>query len=86
MELPYQPQPGVRDGIPTAAGNWMNFLRVRDLLIVPIFGMKGDERALGVIRNVHPGLAVDAVDCRDLAEEGGSIHCVTWQARVAESP
>ena len=82
VELPYEPQPGVRDGIPTAAGNWMNFLRVRDLLIVPVFGMKGDERALDILGEVHPGYAVETVDCRELAEEGGSIHCVTWQARL----
>ena len=83
VELPYEPQPGGRDGIPTAAGNWINFLRVRDLLIVPVFGMKGDERALGVLRDLHPGYAVQAVDCRELAEEGGLIHCVTWQVRLA---
>ncbi len=83
VELPYQPQPGVRNGMPTAAGNWMNFLRVRDLVIVPNFGMKGHERALGVLRDVHPGCAVEAVECRELAKEGGLIHCVTWQARLA---
>jgi agmatine deiminase len=84
VELPYEPQPGRRDGIPSAAGNWMNFLRDRDLLMVPTFGMKGDERALGILRDVHPGYAVETVDCRRLAEEGGSIHCITWQAHLAE--
>jgi len=58
----------------------MNFLRVRDLLIVPDFGMKGDERAVGVLREVHPRHAVESVDCRELAEEGGLLHCLTWQA------
>ena len=48
----------------------MNFLRVRDLLIVPVFGMKGDERALGILRDVHPGFAVEAVECGELAERG----------------
>ena len=73
VELPYRPQPGVRDGIPTAAGNWMNFLRVRDLLIVPCFGLKGDERALGILRDVHPEYVVDAVQCGKLAGEGGLL-------------
>lgn len=87
VELPYEPQPGGREGIPTAAGNWMNFLRVRDLVVVPVFGMKGDERALGVLRDVHRGSArgsaVEALECRELAEVGGLLHCVTWQARLA---
>ena len=80
VELPYEPQPGGRNGILTAAGNWMNFLRVRDLLIVPTFGMKGDEQAIDILGDVHSGYAVETVDCRELAEEGGLLHCATWQA------
>lgn len=83
IKLPYDPQAGGRDGMPTAAGNWINFLRVHHLLIVPVFGLRGDERALGILRDAHPGFAVEAVECRDLAEEGGSIHCVTWQAKLS---
>ena len=82
VELPYQPQPGVRNGIPTAAGNWMNFLRVRDLLIIPVFGIKGDELALGVLRDIYPGYTVEAVECGGLAKDGGLIRCVTWQANM----
>lgn len=84
VELPYEPRPGGRDGIPTAAGNWINFLRVGDVLIVPAFKMRGDERARAILRDVHPGVSVESVGCRELAAEGGSIHCVTWQARLAE--
>jgi agmatine deiminase len=82
IELPYDLQPGGRDGIPTAAGNWMNFLRIGDLLIVPTFGMTGDERALGIMRDAYMGYVIEAVECRELAEEGGLLHCVTWQARL----
>ncbi len=58
----------------------MKFLRVRDVVIVPVFGMKVDDRALSVLRDVHPGLAVEAIECRELAAAGGLLHCVTWQA------
>jgi agmatine/peptidylarginine deiminase len=82
IELPYEPQPGGRRGIPTAAGNWMNFLRIRGVVIVPTFGLSGDRPALDAVKDVHPGHAVEAVDCRALALEGGLLHCVTWQARL----
>jgi agmatine deiminase len=82
IELPYDPQRGGRGGMPTAAGNWMNFLRVRDVLIAPVFGMSGDDRALEILREVHPSYTVEALDCRELAEEGGLVHCLTWQARL----
>jgi agmatine/peptidylarginine deiminase len=74
IELPYEPQPSGRDGIPTAAGNWMNFLRIGDLLIVPTFGMRGDQRALGILRDAYPGHEIQALFCRDLQKrEGCSI-------------
>lgn len=82
IDLPYDPQPGGRDGIPTAAGNWMNFLQIGDLLIVPTFGMRGDERALGILRDAYAGREVKALECRELAEDGGLIRCVTWQGRL----
>lgn len=84
LELPYEPQPGGRGGMSTAAGNWMNFLRIRDLLIVPVFGLNGVDRAMAILSDVHPGYAIEAVACRDLAEEGGLLHCVTWHARSTE--
>lgn len=83
VELPYEPQSDERDGIPTAAGNWNNFVRVRELVIVPTFGLRGDEQAIRRLGELHPGHAVEPVDCRALAADGGLLHCVTWQAIIA---
>jgi agmatine/peptidylarginine deiminase len=47
--------------------------------------MKGDERAVGSLKDIHPGFAMEAVECRKVAEEGELLHCVTWQARLNES-
>ena len=69
--------------MPTAAGTWMNILRVRDVLIVPVFGLSGDDRAVRTLRKVHPSYVVDSLDCSEPAEEGGLVHCVTWQARLS---
>jgi agmatine/peptidylarginine deiminase len=60
----------------------MNFLRIRGVVIVPTFGLSGDRPALDALKDVHPGHAVEPVDCRALAPEGGLLHCVTWQARL----
>ncbi len=81
VELPYKPQRGSHNGMPTAVGNWINFLRVRDLLIVPVFGLKADDQPIRMLLELHPGYAVEVVDCRELALEGGLLRCVTWQAR-----
>jgi agmatine deiminase len=82
VELPYDVKSGKLDGIPTAAGNWMNFLRVENLLIVPVFGLEGDGRAIEIVMKTHPRHSVETIDCRNMADEGGLIHCVTWQAKL----
>lgn len=82
LVLPYRPRSGGRRRIPTAATNSMNFLWIRDLLIAPAFGLNGDDRALAILSDLHQEHPIEALACRDLAEEGGLLHCVTWQARL----
>ena len=84
VELPYEPRPGGHEGMPTAAGNWINFLRVGELMIVPRFGIRGDDRAFGMLRDLHPGHSVKALECRGLADNGGAIRCATWQAQLTD--
>jgi len=47
---------------------------------------EGGRAGAGNSETSTRGYAVEAVECRELAEEGGSIHCVTWQVQLAESP
>ena len=61
----------------------MNFLRIRDVLIVPTSGSSGDRLALDVLKDVHPGHVVELVDRRALTLEGGLLHCLMWQARLS---
>jgi agmatine/peptidylarginine deiminase len=79
VEISYLPQDDVRDGIPSAVGNWANFLHVGHLIIVPMFGEEQDRSVLGILRDRCPNLAVEGLECRALAEEGGVINCITWQ-------
>jgi agmatine deiminase len=80
IELPYDPASSASGGIPSATGNWMNFLRVRDVLVVPTFGTQEDQHALGILCDLHPRSSVETIDCHELAAEGGVLHCVTWQS------
>lgn len=82
FEIPYSPQGSSRDGIPSAEGNWVNFLRVGRLMVVPMFGMEMDHVVLEMLRECCPHLVVRGLACRELAKEGGVLNCVSWTIRM----
>lgn len=82
--IPYVPEDQVFDGIPSAVGNYVNFLRVGNLMIVPAYGFPEDEIVQKLVVKLLPQCMVESLPCRDLAEEGGVLNCATWTIRHAE--
>ena len=56
-----------------------NFLIVNDGVLVPTYGQRSDDTALGILREVFPGRKVVGIDCRVLLIEGGALHCLSQQ-------
>jgi agmatine deiminase len=70
--------PGWR--LPVLPASYVNFLIVNGGVLVPTFRQaKNDDRALGIIREMFPGREVTGIDCLDLVEEGGTLHCISQQ-------
>jgi agmatine deiminase len=70
--------PGWR--LPVLPASYVNFLIVNDGVLVPTFRQnKNDDRALGMIRELFPGRTVTGIDCLELVEEGGTLHCISQQ-------
>jgi agmatine deiminase len=70
--------PGWR--LPVLPASYVNFLIVNGGLLVPTFRQpRNDDRALGVLRELFPGREVTGIDCLDLVEEGGTLHCISQQ-------
>lgn len=70
--------PGWR--LPVLPASYVNFLIVNDGVLVPTFRQqKNDGAALGLIRELFPGRQITGIDCLDLVEEGGSLHCISQQ-------
>lgn len=59
--------------------SYVNFLFINNALLVPIYGVKEDERALKILRQVCPYLEVVGINCSVLIRQHGSLHCVTMQ-------
>jgi agmatine deiminase len=70
--------PGWR--LPVLPASYVNFLIVNGGVIVPTFRQaSNDDRALGMIRELFPDREITGIDCLDLVEEGGTLHCISQQ-------
>ena len=70
--------PGWR--LPVLPASYVNFLIVNGGVLVPTFRQeKNDDRALGMIRELFHDREVIGIDCLDLVEEGGTLHCISQQ-------
>ncbi len=70
--------PGWR--LPVLPTSYVNYLLVNGGVLVPTFRQRGnDERALGLLREAFPSREVSGIDCLELVEEGGALHCLTQQ-------
>lgn len=84
--LPYVPENVVRDGIHSAVGNYVNFLRVGDLIVVPAYGIPEDDAARAIVAKQLREAHVVSLPCRELAEAGGVLNCAIWTGRLPSRP
>ena len=63
--------------------NWayINYLQVGCKIIVPTFGIPEDRQALNYIREANPYCVVKGFRMRDIARNGGALHCITWNIK-----
>ena len=70
--------PGWR--LPVLPASYVNFLIVNGGVLVPTFRQKkNDDRALGTLRELFSDREVVGIDCLNLVEEGGTLHCISQQ-------
>lgn len=75
--LPYRISHETRGGINSAVGNYINFLKVSNLTVVPHYGLPEDQVALNALSRFLPDDRVIPLCCHELACEGGVLNCVT---------
>ena len=70
--------PGWR--LPLLPASYVNFLIVNGGVLVPTFRQpKNDDHALGLLRELFPNREITGIDCLELVEEGGTLHCISQQ-------
>lgn len=70
-----------REGIPSAYGNHVNFLRVGNTVLLPCYGCKEDEKAMRAIEDACKGIIVRPIKSEssiELSRLGGVFNCISW--------
>lgn len=80
--IPYYHEKKTVAGIPSAVGNFTNYLRTEKVLVVPVYGSVHDEVALKRLTEVFPGLPIIPLEGTALAREGGVLNCVCASYRL----
>ena len=65
----------------SAKGIYINYLETEDYLFVPIFGQTEDDIALKQLSSLIPNKTISPIQCTELAEEGGLLHCISWEKK-----
>ena len=62
----------------SAIGIYVNYLELKDLIILPIFNSTEDQAAVEIIKKTFPNKHIETINYNDIAKEGGLLNCTTW--------
>jgi agmatine deiminase len=82
VPVPYFVEDHATDGIPSAAGCYVNYLRTDRVLILPAFGVARDDAGLRRFESLFPGTRIVPLLCARLARKGGCLNCISWTIRT----
>ena len=60
-------------------GSYVNYYVSNSKVLVPVYNDPNDAVAINILKTVYPAKSVVGIDCRNLYEQGGMVHCVTQQ-------
>ncbi len=79
--LPYEPEDDPT--LVSAVGLYLNYLEMEQAVIVPVFNLPSDEKAMEILTEVFHDRKVVALECSELAKSGGILNCISWNIRKA---
>lgn len=61
-----------------ARGDYINFLEIGDVVLIPSYKYKMDDVALLIYKELFRNKQVIQIDCNEIAVLGGALNCITW--------
>lgn len=64
----------------TALGIYVNFLEIGQLILLPIFEIKGnhDKEVIDLINKIYPDRKIVPININEIGVFGGLINCISW--------
>ncbi len=84
IEVPYNPYSNKTNL--DAKGIYLNYLQMKDIIFVPVYGLKEDEQAIKILKSVFPKEKIVPVPSIEIAKQGGVLNCISWNVRKTLSP
>jgi agmatine deiminase len=76
IEIPYNPYNNKTYG--QANGDYINYLQMNNIIVIPIFGLDDDEIVVRQFEQIFKGQTIATIDSNEVANNGGIINCITW--------
>jgi len=76
IEIPYNPYDNEKDY--DARGLYINYLKMKDFLLLPVFDLEEDEQALRLFKYLYTNTRIEPINSKDIAKDGGVLNCITW--------
>lgn len=66
------------DNMYSDVGDYINYLIVKDVIVMQKYGYPEDRKATKIIEKVFPEHKIEFIDCNKLGLLGGGLNCCTW--------
>ncbi|PRM97592.1 agmatine deiminase family protein [Aliarcobacter cryaerophilus] len=60
-------------------GAYLNFVKIENVLIVPIYGINEDFLALEQLQNIYKNCIIEPIKFDSIIKNGGALHCVSCE-------
>ena len=60
-------------------GAYLNFVKIENILIVPIYGINEDFLALKQLQNIYKKCIIEPIKFDSIIKNGGALHCVSCE-------
>lgn len=74
--IPYNPYKNATYA--EANGDYINYLQMENVVIVPVFGLEEDEQAIRQFEKIFAGQLLVTLPSNEIANAGGVLNCITW--------
>ncbi len=79
IELPYNPYNNKTEL--DASSIYLNYLQMKGIIFVPVYGLKEDNKAIAILKSVFTKEKIIQVKSNEIAKQGGVLNCISWNIR-----